>query len=87
MSTQHGPLVSRPRERGNGDGNGNIDSDLTGFDVAFKVAGCGAVVGEDGGTISVYAVATISGGNEGDEWRDLHLLRLMRSIASCSVST
>jgi hypothetical protein len=70
MSTQHGPLVSGPRECGNGDGNGNVDANLAGFDVAFKVAGCGAVVGEDGGTVSVYAVVRISGGYEdGEEGR------------------
>jgi hypothetical protein len=64
MSTQHGPLVSRPSERGNGDGNGNIDSDLAGFNVAFKVACCSAVVGEDGGTVTICRGVMVSGGSE-----------------------
>lgn len=86
MSAQNGRLVPGPCECGYRDGDGNVDSDLAGFDVAFKVAGCSAVVGEDGGTVSVYAVVTISD-EYPEEGRDLHLLRLIRSMASCSVST
>lgn len=54
VPAEDGRLVARPCKRRDGHGNGNVDSDLAGFDVAFKVSRGGAVVGKDGGAVPVW---------------------------------
>lgn len=53
MSAQYRPFIARPRKRRHGDGNRDVDSDLSGLDVTFKVSCGGAVVGENGGAVAV----------------------------------
>lgn len=53
-ATSHGLLVAGEREHGKGDGNGNVDSDLTGLDLLLEASrGC-AGAREDGGAVAVF---------------------------------
>jgi hypothetical protein len=47
-TSSDGLLVSSKGKHGEWDGDGDVDSDLTGFDVALECGGCRARVCEDG---------------------------------------
>lgn len=52
-STEHAALVTRPREEGERDGDGCVDADLAGLDIALKLAGRRSRLGEDGRSVTV----------------------------------
>jgi hypothetical protein len=53
-AASHGLLVAGEREHGKGDGNGNVDSDLTGLDLLLEASrGCAGAC-EDRGTVAVF---------------------------------
>jgi len=47
-ASSYGLLVAGEGEHGERDGDGYVDADLAGFDVALEAGGCGARVCEDG---------------------------------------
>lgn len=54
--SQNGSFVARPSEHWQGNGHGDIDSNLTGIDRFFKFACSGAVGCEDGRAVAVLVV-------------------------------
>ena len=46
-------LITSEGEHGKRDGNGNVDAELTGFNLLLELGGSGAGAGEDGGTVAV----------------------------------
>lgn len=51
--TEERALGARPVEHGEGNGDGNVDTNLSGLGLLLELAASGTRVGEDGGTVSV----------------------------------